>query len=146
MYAPELMRFTDRDPVDGEFEEPLSLHKYLYCLNDPINRIDPNGLWYIDFGGSIGYWGGVTFGLMIGSEGVDVYFGGGGVSPYGGFSITWAPYDNPTLAWNTAFQIGYWGGGQGGYGFGDDDWFWEVGLVSPGASLAGFYVWELWNW
>jgi RHS repeat-associated protein len=45
MYDPPLMRFISRDPVDGKFEEPLTLHKYLYCGNDPINRIDPWGLW-----------------------------------------------------------------------------------------------------
>jgi hypothetical protein len=37
------MRFTGRDPVDGDYEEPLSLHKYLYCENDPIDWIDPSG-------------------------------------------------------------------------------------------------------
>jgi RHS repeat-associated protein len=45
MYDPPLMRFISRDPVFGKFEEPLTLHKYLYCLNNPINRIDPTGLW-----------------------------------------------------------------------------------------------------
>lgn len=35
---PDIGRFTSRDPVFGKFPAPLSLHKYLYCLNDPINR------------------------------------------------------------------------------------------------------------
>ena len=43
MYDPYIYRFTSRDPVLGEFKEPLTLHKYLYCLNDPLNRIDPSG-------------------------------------------------------------------------------------------------------
>ncbi|MFA5239684.1 MAG: RHS repeat-associated core domain-containing protein [Phycisphaerae bacterium] len=30
-YDPQLMRFTGRDPVEGNYEEPLTLHKYLYC-------------------------------------------------------------------------------------------------------------------
>jgi RHS repeat-associated protein len=42
-YDPAMMRFTGRDPVKGSYEEPLTLHKYLYCLNDPINNIDPSG-------------------------------------------------------------------------------------------------------
>jgi RHS repeat-associated protein len=42
-YDPVLFRFTSRDPVFGKFEEPLSLHKYLYCRNDPINWVDPSG-------------------------------------------------------------------------------------------------------
>jgi len=27
----------------GDFKEPLTLHAYLYCANDPINFIDPTG-------------------------------------------------------------------------------------------------------
>jgi RHS repeat-associated protein len=47
-YDPNIGRFTSRDPVDGKFEEPLTLHKYLYCTNNPINKIDPTGLWSPD--------------------------------------------------------------------------------------------------
>ena len=43
MYDPTMMRFTTRDPIRGEQNEPLTLHKYLYCVNDPIDRIDPRG-------------------------------------------------------------------------------------------------------
>jgi RHS repeat-associated protein len=46
-YDPVLMRWTARDPADGKFEEPMTLHVYLYCLNDPINFVDPRGLWTI---------------------------------------------------------------------------------------------------
>ncbi len=42
-YDPELMRFISRDPVRGKFRDPLSLHRYLYCLNNPANMIDPDG-------------------------------------------------------------------------------------------------------
>lgn len=44
-YDPYLYRFTSIDPAFGKFEEPITLHRYLYCQNDPINRIDPAGLW-----------------------------------------------------------------------------------------------------
>ncbi len=44
-YNRAIARFTARDPVFGEFEEPLTLHKYLYCSNEPVNRMDPRGLW-----------------------------------------------------------------------------------------------------
>ncbi len=43
MYDPHIGRFTSRDPVKGKFKEPLTLHKYLYCLNDPVNKVDPSG-------------------------------------------------------------------------------------------------------
>ena len=47
MYDPVLMRFTGRDPVRGKFQEPMTLHRYLYCQNEPLNRIDPSGQWGI---------------------------------------------------------------------------------------------------
>jgi len=43
MYDPHIGRFTSRDPVAGKFKEPISLHRYLYCLNDSINHTDPTG-------------------------------------------------------------------------------------------------------
>jgi RHS repeat-associated protein len=43
-YDPYISRFTSRDPVMGKFKEPLTLHVYLYCTNNPINLIDPWGL------------------------------------------------------------------------------------------------------
>jgi RHS repeat-associated protein len=42
-YDPRIGRFTARDPVFGNFQEPLTLHVYLYCLNDPVNNADPSG-------------------------------------------------------------------------------------------------------
>jgi len=43
-YDPYISRFTARDPVFGRYKEPLTLHRYLYCFNDPVNLIDPWGL------------------------------------------------------------------------------------------------------
>jgi RHS repeat-associated protein len=43
MYDPRLGVFTSRDPVLGKFQEPMTLHTYLYCVNNPINRLDPSG-------------------------------------------------------------------------------------------------------
>ena len=51
MYDPQLMRFTARDPEKGKYKEPLSLHKYLYCENDSINRTDPTGKYGAVVGG-----------------------------------------------------------------------------------------------
>lgn len=42
-YDPHIGRFTARDPVQGKFHKPLTLHRYLYCLNDPVNLTDPRG-------------------------------------------------------------------------------------------------------
>jgi len=43
-YSPHIGRFTGRDLIDGKFEQPLTLHKYLYCINDPVDKVDPWGL------------------------------------------------------------------------------------------------------
>jgi len=43
MYDPALMRLTGRDPVFDRLKGPLTLHRYLYCNNDPVNRVDLNG-------------------------------------------------------------------------------------------------------
>jgi RHS repeat-associated protein len=72
-YDPVLVRFTSRDPVSGQFEEPMTLHKYLYCRNDPINIIDPWGLWayYIigEFMASLGYNVGAGMGIAWDDQG-----------------------------------------------------------------------------
>jgi RHS repeat-associated protein len=54
-YDPHLGRFISRDPILGKFEEPLTLHKYLYCRNDPILFIDPDGLWAAYITGTVMY-------------------------------------------------------------------------------------------
>ena len=46
MYDPQLMRLTSIDPFKGKLEQPLTLHAYLYCANDPVNRMDPLGLFF----------------------------------------------------------------------------------------------------
>ena len=36
-------RFTRRDDYEGRQEEPLTLHKYIYTHDNPVNYIDPSG-------------------------------------------------------------------------------------------------------
>ena len=43
MYSPYLGIFTSRDPVKGKRKDPMTLHTYLYCINDPVNNIDISG-------------------------------------------------------------------------------------------------------
>jgi RHS repeat-associated protein len=42
-YNPNTGRFLSRDPDDGKFWDPKTLHKYLYANGDPINQSDPSG-------------------------------------------------------------------------------------------------------
>ena len=44
-YAPEDGRFITKDPFQGNNIDPQSLHKYLYANANPLNVIDPSGLW-----------------------------------------------------------------------------------------------------
>ncbi|MBN2454921.1 MAG: RHS repeat-associated core domain-containing protein, partial [Sedimentisphaerales bacterium] len=52
-YDPHLYRFISRDPILGDFKEPITLHKYLYCGNDPLNRLDLTGDWSLTVGASV---------------------------------------------------------------------------------------------
>ena len=38
-YSPDLSRFTARDPYPGQFNEPATLHAYLYCLNMQLKQM-----------------------------------------------------------------------------------------------------------
>jgi len=44
-YKPDTGRFWTMDSYGGDNEDPLSLHKYLYCQGSPINGVDPSGLY-----------------------------------------------------------------------------------------------------
>jgi len=46
-YEPLTDRFLTHDPFRGNLQEPLSLHRYLYCYGNPINNIDPTGEFFI---------------------------------------------------------------------------------------------------
>jgi RHS repeat-associated protein len=43
-YDPSNGRFNRLDPYAGNMQDPQSLHKYLYCHNNPINGVDPTGM------------------------------------------------------------------------------------------------------
>jgi RHS repeat-associated protein len=54
-YDPSIGRFLTLDTYPGNNEDPLSLHKYLYCQGNPVNRVDPSGL--TDFSLTVSYTG-----------------------------------------------------------------------------------------
>jgi len=49
-YDPLTGRFWSMDPYEGDTADPPSLHRYLYCADDPVNCTDPSGL-YTQFDG-----------------------------------------------------------------------------------------------
>jgi vacuolar-type H+-ATPase subunit H len=44
-YDPRDRRFVSEDSYWGQENNPLSLNRYTYCHNDPVNFIDPSGHW-----------------------------------------------------------------------------------------------------
>ncbi len=42
-YDPATGRFNRLDPLAGNNQDPVTLHKYLYCGANPVNLIDPTG-------------------------------------------------------------------------------------------------------
>ena len=42
--SPEFGRFISADPFPGSVFDPPSLHKYSYVNNDPVNMVDPTGM------------------------------------------------------------------------------------------------------
>ncbi|MGC1122709.1 MAG: RHS repeat-associated core domain-containing protein [Candidatus Methanofastidiosia archaeon] len=49
-YDPETGRFTTRDPSLGTPGNPGTLNRYVYCLNNPLKYIDPDGCETANFG------------------------------------------------------------------------------------------------
>ena len=41
-------RFQNMDSFEGDRYAPASLHKYLYTAGNPVNKVDPSGLFFID--------------------------------------------------------------------------------------------------
>ena len=42
-YDPTVGRFLQQDPWLGSIYAPLTLNAYGYCVNDPVNAVDPSG-------------------------------------------------------------------------------------------------------
>lgn len=46
-YNPYNGQFNRTDPFAGNMQDPQSLHKYLYAHANPVNAIDPTGMFCI---------------------------------------------------------------------------------------------------
>ena len=136
-YDPAVGRWTAKDAIlFGGGQANL----YEYVGNDPVSRIDPLGLWYIDINISGGSWVGLTGGLLISEAGVQAYGGGGFVTPGISGMVTFSP-ENPSPGWNFGLGGAILGGAtQAGFDS-KGNFFSEYGIGGPlGVSLTAFFV------
>ncbi len=59
-YDPTIGRFLTRDPLRGSLGDPQSLNAYPYVQNNPVNRVDPTGLFSEGFTAEC-----ISFGLAV---------------------------------------------------------------------------------
>jgi RHS repeat-associated protein len=52
-YTADFPRFISPDPVSGRLMTPITWNRYLYCRNDPINYIDPDGEDWKEYGAQL---------------------------------------------------------------------------------------------
>ncbi len=49
-YDPVLGRFISNDPYEGDITDPLSRNAYIYCANNPLIYVDPEGKFLVALG------------------------------------------------------------------------------------------------
>lgn len=84
-YDAKVGRFLTRDPLGGSTLNPLSINRYAYVLNNPVNFIDPSG----QFTHKRAWRGIKSIGKAVQNLGEKAYKGAQAVArnPYGAFAI-----------------------------------------------------------
>ena len=169
-YNPTLARFTARDPAFGIPEQPLTLHKYLYCGNDPVNRMDLTGEWAVTAGTSFHVSGGnggaqLTLQYFYGMSDDLTFFTGYMLTVGGSLELTKSTGMSGSVHYTAGYSPnaqspedlgGFFieGGGSAGWGFsagGSYAWNPETNVqlrtVAMGAGFGGsMYAHGTWTW
>ena len=151
-YNPNVGRWLQRDPIKFQGGDT---NLYAYVGNDPVNYVDPTGLWAIQLGFNFSgfiFTGGGSFGGGIGisCNGLSIneiknytsaqFNGGLGMSFGRGFQASWTPSAD-TLADTAGRSAGVgFDSPYGGFSYsqGPKGGTYTVGGPSLGASIYGF--------
>jgi RHS repeat-associated protein len=71
-YDPAIGRFLQKDPWLGSVAYPLTLNAYAYCVNDPVNAVDPDGqipAWVKGVGVVLVAGASIAGGIIVGTPG-----------------------------------------------------------------------------
>jgi hypothetical protein len=131
---------------------------YSYVGNQPVNLVDPLGLealgledvttteglhregpWYVNLNFNIPIAGpvGLTGGPVMGPNGLQWVVGVGVMTP--GVALT-GSLAEAKPGWYIAGAVGVWAGGEFGYNMSEEEFYAELGAMTPGFAFTIFYL------
>jgi len=90
-YDPAIGRFITRDPIKGNIMNPQMFNPYVYCLNNPLKYIDPDGRERIDIydvGEAVCIIGAIILGILSLNPALTSYGVAGALGATGGTVAT----------------------------------------------------------
>jgi len=123
------------------YTDPQAFNRYSYCLNNPINRIDPSGHWSWGsfWKAAAGALVGVVAGVLAGPAGFALVHSLWAAGAIGG-AVGGAVSGGLNGGWKGALIGGAMGGalgGIGGWGVGEFGSKFGAGMLTAGAGVAG---------
>ena len=121
-YNSRLGRFMSADPLDGDITDPQTLNRYAYTRNDPVDYVDPTGMYLVGVpntpGGAPGPANGGGFNPFDPTGSGSVWSGALNGSVYNVVQYNFSGEGEAGITYLgvEGFILGFWpgGGGQGG--------------------------------